>query len=97
LSVPDSNHILPPAFSTYRFTIDSPRPVPDDFVVKFGVNIFSRIVSGIPEPLSETATTTLSSLFSILTLITPSLPCGIDWIPFLIRFERILFICSLSE
>ena len=54
----DSNQILPPAFSTYLLTIDNPRPVPDDLVVKFGVNIFFCSESGIPVPLSETVTIT---------------------------------------
>ena len=58
LSSSDSNQILPPAFSTYLFTIDNPSPVPDDLVVKFGVNIFFLKNLGIPVPLSAIETTT---------------------------------------
>lgn len=76
--------------------MDNPSPVPDDLVVKFGVNIFFCNDSGIPDPLSDIPTTTVPSCFSRVTFIIPSLPEGIDWMLFLMRLENILLICSLS-
>ena len=65
----DSNQILPPAFSTYLLTMDNPSPVPDDLVVKFGVNIFFCNDSGIPDPLSEMATITFTASASQYLLL----------------------------
>ena len=53
LSGSDSNHIVPPAVSTYRLTMERPSPIPDDLVVKLGVNILDFSSSGIPVPLSR--------------------------------------------
>jgi hypothetical protein len=40
------NWIIPPILSIVCFTKASPRPVPEDLVVKFGVNIFCPKSSG---------------------------------------------------
>ena len=53
-----SNQIAPLAFSTMPLQIARPRPVPDDLVVKLGVNILFCISLGMPLPLSATAITT---------------------------------------
>src|SRR5665213_2661424 len=47
-----SNQILPLACSTIVLLMARPSPVPDDFVVKLGMNILDCICSGMPSPLS---------------------------------------------
>src|ERR1019366_4320459 len=53
-----SNQIFPFNFSTIPLHIASPRPVPDVFVVKFGIKILLYISEDIPFPLSFTDTNT---------------------------------------
>src|SRR2546422_176383 len=48
----------PPASSTYRFAIASPRPVPSGRVVKKGSPRFGKISAGIPGPESVISSTT---------------------------------------
>ena len=86
--------IEPPWASTNRLAVERPNPVPRDFVVKNGVNSFSRTFGGIPGPLSATAIVHISSDALTATRMPP-FPCT-AWTAFNSRFCRISFSSSAS-
>ena len=55
----EEKSIFPLCSSTTFFVIANPRPVPLDFVLKFGTNIEWILLSSIPSPLSEISTLAL--------------------------------------
>ena len=57
-----SNQIFPLACSTMLLHMARPRPVPDDLVVKLGMNILDCISGGMPSPLSFTLIRTVPSI-----------------------------------
>src|SRR4051812_48294285 len=63
----------PPCFSTIDRVIASPWPVPlpTSFVVKKGSKMRSRILSGMPQPLSCTCTRTNPSSASVVMMMRP--------------------------
>src|SRR5208283_6173592 len=58
---------LPPCAVTICCAIQSPRPLPSAFVVKYGSKMEASFSGGIPGPLSLTATQTIPSTRAALT------------------------------
>ena len=90
-----SAEIVPPWASTMRLQIESPRPIPWGLVVKRGNQIFVMTSFGIPAPVSEKLTATLSFTLVLFTVSTP--PLGIASKAFSTILEKAVLIFSRSH
>jgi hypothetical protein len=86
-----SNYILPTECSMPFFATASLILVPVDFVVKLGINILDGRYFGIPFLVSLNLIRILSLLCSFKEIfISGKTPFSTDWIPFRIKFVKIL-------
>jgi len=81
--------IRPSWRSTTMSTVDKPRPVPwpSGFVVTKGSNTLCRMLSGIPDPLSDTVISTSLPARAVPTVRQPP-ESSIAWTAFTARLMR---------
>ena len=88
--------MIPPIFSIACLTKANPKPVPELLVVKFGTNMRSLKLSGMPLPLSLMVTSILLLVTMPLMVIMPSLSSVAASMAFLSKLLNDLSSWSLS-